>query len=163
LGIVLLASYDLFFAIKWIGAAYLVWLGVIAMVAKPSAPAVVPQARPLGALRLFCHCVLLQLANPKSLLFFTALLPQFINWSEPADVPMPNPVQRLEMLFPDFPPAVIAAHVSAVRPLNPGYDSRIKLTDARSLCPLPCGSRAWPSPRPPWRAGKWRGHATRFF
>jgi homoserine/homoserine lactone efflux protein len=83
LGLVLLASYDLFFAIKWIGAAYLVWLGVVALVAKPSSRAALPEARRSGALRLFANGIVVQLANPKALLFFTALLPQFIDSAEP--------------------------------------------------------------------------------
>jgi threonine/homoserine/homoserine lactone efflux protein len=79
LGIVLLASYDLFFAIKWIGAAYLIWLGVAALLKKSSAPTTPSRAHRSSAPRLFVNGLVLQLANPKALLFFTALLPQFID------------------------------------------------------------------------------------
>jgi homoserine/homoserine lactone efflux protein len=83
LGAVLLASYEVFFAIKWIGAAYLVWLGVTAFFGKSSTLSVTaPRERP-RPLKMLINGVVLQLANPKAILFFTALLPQFIDPAEP--------------------------------------------------------------------------------
>jgi threonine/homoserine/homoserine lactone efflux protein len=80
IGAILLASYDLFFAIKWIGAGYLVWLGVSAFLGKSKTLSVRrSSATPTPGRRLFFNGFVLQMSNPKALLFFTALLPQFIN------------------------------------------------------------------------------------
>jgi len=79
LGAVLLASYDVFFAIKWLGAAYLIYLGVSAIVGRAPIVAVDDAPSPASDLRLFLNGFALQAANPKSLLFFTAILPQFID------------------------------------------------------------------------------------
>ncbi|HJT98372.1 MAG TPA: LysE family transporter [Rhodanobacteraceae bacterium] len=70
-----------FVAIKWLGAAYLAWLGVVAWrdaVRGTSAPPRVATAAASGT-RMWRQGVLLQLANPKAILFFTALLPQFVD------------------------------------------------------------------------------------
>jgi threonine/homoserine/homoserine lactone efflux protein len=80
IGAILLASYDLFFAIKWLGAAYLVWLGVSAFIGKSKTLSVRRgAASPAPGRRLFFNGFILQMSNPKALLFFTALLPQFID------------------------------------------------------------------------------------
>ncbi len=84
LGALLMASYEIFFYIKWIGAAYLVYLGVTTWLEKDSVMEVPAQEQKLaGGGRLFLNALALQLANPKTLLFFIALLPQFINPKEP--------------------------------------------------------------------------------
>ena len=85
LGAILLASWELFFLIKWIGAAYLVWLGLRMLVGRshPTTPrdaAEPPRAAPLR------HGLVTQCANPKALVFFTALLPQFVDPG--GDIPM---------------------------------------------------------------------------
>jgi homoserine/homoserine lactone efflux protein len=76
LGAILAASESLFHAIKWIGAGYLVYLGARTIL---RAGASVPDAAkaPLLA-RPFQQAAMSQLANPKSVLFFGALMPQFI-------------------------------------------------------------------------------------
>ena len=79
IGAVLLASYDLFFAIKWIGAAYLVWLGVSAFLGISNTLSVGAAAGSGDVRQLFANGFVLQMANPKALLFFTALVPQFID------------------------------------------------------------------------------------
>ncbi|HWD29723.1 MAG TPA: LysE family translocator [Rhizomicrobium sp.] len=80
IGAILMASYDLFFAIKWIGAAYLVWLGVGAFLGHSKALAIrAGSATPVSGARLFLNGFVLQMSNPKALVFFSALLPQFIN------------------------------------------------------------------------------------
>jgi homoserine/homoserine lactone efflux protein len=80
LGALLLASYELFFAIKWLGAAYLLWLGFRTFLDKSSVLTVgqAPAAAKGPPLRLFGQAFVVQVANPKALLFFTALLPQFV-------------------------------------------------------------------------------------
>ena len=78
LGVLIVASYEVFFFIKWLGAAYLVWLGISAFRGRSSTLSVSPAKR-AGLLRVFANGIILQLANPKALLFFIALLPQFID------------------------------------------------------------------------------------
>jgi len=80
LGALLVASYELFAAIRWVGAAYLIWLGVAAFRGRSTVLSVAPAAgAPLRARRMFVNGFVLQVANPKALVFFTALLPQFID------------------------------------------------------------------------------------
>ena len=79
IGAVLTASYDLFFAIKWIGVAYLVWLGVATFFRTSKLAALRPASGPADAKRLFAGGFVLQMANPNVLLFFTAFLPQSID------------------------------------------------------------------------------------
>jgi len=79
-GAILLASYDLFFAIKWIGAAYLIWLGISAFRGKSKALSIrAVDPKPVYGGRLFLNGFVLQMANPKVIVFFTALVPQFIS------------------------------------------------------------------------------------
>jgi threonine/homoserine/homoserine lactone efflux protein len=79
-GAILMASYDLFFAIKWVGAAYLVGLGIGAFIGKSRVLSIRRgDATDLPRSRLLLNGFILQMSNPKALVFFTALLPQFIN------------------------------------------------------------------------------------
>ena len=70
-----------FNAIRWLGVAYLTWLGISAWRdAVRGTDATQRIAPPVpGTLRMWRQGVLLQLANPKAILFFTALLPQFVD------------------------------------------------------------------------------------
>lgn len=75
----LLASSELAFAlIKWVGVAYLVYLGVAKWRERPMALAEgeAPQA---SALSRFNKSVLVNLTNPKATIFLIALLPQFLD------------------------------------------------------------------------------------
>ena len=80
LGALILASYDLFFLIKWAGAAYLVYLGIQCFRSRASMLALPEdQSSTVTAVHIWRDGFLLQGANPKALLFFSAILPQFIN------------------------------------------------------------------------------------
>ncbi|WP_038175720.1 MULTISPECIES: homoserine/homoserine lactone efflux protein [Vibrio] len=67
-----------FSIIKWVGAAYLVWLGIqkwrdrSSMVTADSVPH-------LSGFKLMRKAVLINLTNPKSIVFLVALFPQFID------------------------------------------------------------------------------------
>src|SRR6185312_8260033 len=78
LGAVLRASYELFFAIKWVGVVYLLWLGISAFRRTSKLASVKPDPGSGRPMRLFANGFVLQMANPNVLLFFTAFLPQFI-------------------------------------------------------------------------------------
>jgi homoserine/homoserine lactone efflux protein len=73
---VIVASSRLFSALKWAGAAYLVWLG-LRMLLSRSRP--LAEVAPQPVARSFARGFVVQAANPKSLVFFVALLPQFID------------------------------------------------------------------------------------
>lgn len=78
LAAVLAASSTAFVVVKLAGAAYLVYLGLKALCARPAAEAAerVAGASPSQLLR---DGFVVALLNPKTALFFAALLPQFIN------------------------------------------------------------------------------------
>jgi homoserine/homoserine lactone efflux protein len=63
LGALLVASRTFFLVVKWCGAAYLVYLGVAGNSPRS----------------IFVSGLTLQLANPKTLVFFAAILPQFVD------------------------------------------------------------------------------------
>jgi threonine/homoserine/homoserine lactone efflux protein len=75
LAALLAASCTAFFLIKMAGALYLIFLGIKALRSKPqvSASAVMQPRRR----ELFLDAVLVAFLNPKTALFFAALLPQF--------------------------------------------------------------------------------------
>ncbi len=80
-GALLAASAGLFTALKWIGAAYLVYLGV-RLWRAPVAAQETPDAPPPPALdtrRAFFHAYVVTALNPKSIVFFVAFLPQFLD------------------------------------------------------------------------------------
>lgn len=79
-GALLLASYRLFFAVKWIGAAYLICLGVLAMLGRTELHKELNESgAKRSSPRLFVDALVVQLSNPKAIVFFSALLPQFID------------------------------------------------------------------------------------
>lgn len=80
LGAIIMASYDLFFLIKWLGAAYLVFLGLQCFFTR-SAVLALPDDKSAANSnwRIWADGFFLQGANPKAILFFTAILPQFID------------------------------------------------------------------------------------
>jgi threonine/homoserine/homoserine lactone efflux protein len=80
----LIVSSALAFAIvKYLGAAYLIWIGIRTLMAKdPDAEAPVVPAEPLR--RVFRDGFLVNLFNPKTAIFFLAFLPQFADPSRGA-------------------------------------------------------------------------------
>ncbi|MDQ6941130.1 MAG: LysE family translocator [Candidatus Eremiobacteraeota bacterium] len=82
LGAVLVASHAVFVAVRWLGIAYLAYLGVRALLDRGTAFAV--DAPGGGERRAFQFGFTTQLANPKIILFFGALLPLFVDPSRPA-------------------------------------------------------------------------------
>jgi threonine/homoserine/homoserine lactone efflux protein len=77
-GALLATSALLFTALKWIGAAYLVWLGIKLWQAGGSLNAV-PRTDRVSSLRMLGHAWVVTALNPKSITFFVAFLPQFMN------------------------------------------------------------------------------------
>jgi homoserine/homoserine lactone efflux protein len=65
--------------LKWMGGAYLVWLGIQVWRSPPIGIEVRASALPRAGWWLFQQGALSALTNPKGLLFFTAFLPQFID------------------------------------------------------------------------------------
>jgi threonine/homoserine/homoserine lactone efflux protein len=81
LSALLLALPGAFEVLRWIGAAYLVWLGIKAWRAdaSPIDAAAAPVDRRLSPAQLFRGGFAISLSNPKALLFAAAFLPQFVN------------------------------------------------------------------------------------
>jgi threonine/homoserine/homoserine lactone efflux protein len=85
LGALLATSAVIFTVLKWVGAAYLIWLGIKLWRAPIAAEAAdgtmsVSAEKPL---RIFLHTYAVTALNPKSIVFFVAFLPQFLDLSRP--------------------------------------------------------------------------------
>ncbi|TMM46453.1 LysE family translocator [Colwellia ponticola] len=80
----ILASYTLFSIIKWIGVAYLLYLGLSAIFGQSGPLSVITDKKTeINAYKIFFKGFVLEISNPKALLYFSALLPQFIDISNP--------------------------------------------------------------------------------
>ncbi len=78
----LIASTFVFNVIKWVGVAYLVYLGLSAIFSKTGGIQF-PTGKLQSAFSLFGKGFLVEFANPKALLYFAAILPQFLDVSKP--------------------------------------------------------------------------------
>ena len=84
LGALVAASATLFTALKWAGAAYLVWLGVKLLRSAPASGLTAQaQAGAVTSRGVFGHNSLVTALNPKSIAFFIAFVPQFISPAAP--------------------------------------------------------------------------------
>lgn len=85
LGAILAASTTAFMLLKIAGALYLIWLGINAWRSQAmiTAPALMQSSEMPSRLALFRKGFLVGISNPKDLLFFAALFPNFINTHEP--------------------------------------------------------------------------------
>jgi len=88
LGAVLATSVTAFAIVKWIGVAYLVWLGLGALRssfaksandAGSGEPAVPVSTKPMTAFAAWRQGVMIDVLNPKVAIFFMAFLPQFVD------------------------------------------------------------------------------------
>jgi threonine/homoserine/homoserine lactone efflux protein len=83
LSALLVSSATAYDTVRWLGAAYLVWLGVRRLLARdedlPAAAG--PDTRRPGLRRIFAQGVVVNVLNPKTALFFLAFLPQFVDTS----------------------------------------------------------------------------------
>lgn len=79
IGAILKSSVFWFTVLKWAGGLYIIWLGIKLWL---SPPIVLEEAQVMGqtaSSKLFRQGALSAMTNPKSLLLFMAMLPQFIN------------------------------------------------------------------------------------
>lgn len=79
LGALVLASATLFTVLKWVGAVYLVYLGVkLFRSASTASLGDVEKVAETSASRVFGHAAAVTALNPKSIVFFIAFVPQFV-------------------------------------------------------------------------------------
>ncbi|MGC1427690.1 MAG: LysE family translocator [Albidovulum sp.] len=83
LGALVLASAALFTALKWAGAAYLVWLGLKMLRSTPAPLCEQAVSSDTSARAVFCHAAAVTALNPKSIAFFIAFVPQFVQPTVP--------------------------------------------------------------------------------
>ncbi|HEX6075581.1 MAG TPA: LysE family translocator [Micromonosporaceae bacterium] len=90
----LASSATAFTIVKYLGAAYLVWLGIQQFRARDVDPTIVRDPTPRR--RLFTQGVVVNVLNPKTAIFFLAFLPQFV---DPSRGPVPVQLAVLGGLF----------------------------------------------------------------
>lgn len=78
LSAILLTSATAFGVVKMLGAGYLIYLGIRALLERPSTTSAVDTSPPRSLTRLFTDGVVVSVLNPKIAVFFLAFLPQFV-------------------------------------------------------------------------------------
>lgn len=89
LSTLLAASASAFAVVKWVGVAYLAYLGARLLQTQPAAPplhAANAREGPPAACAMFTRSLMVAATNPKAYLFFAALLPQFVDTGRPQAV-----------------------------------------------------------------------------
>lgn len=78
-----ISSGEVFGMIKWAGVAYLMYMGISKIIAKPEVGAFKRDCDQKGFLKLYSEGFLMSASNPKAIVFFAALFPLFIDQSYP--------------------------------------------------------------------------------
>jgi threonine/homoserine/homoserine lactone efflux protein len=82
-GAILAASATLFTAMKLLGAAYLIWLGIQLWRAGGGLDALSRVPSRADGWRMFWHSYVVTALNPKGIVFFVAFVPQFVDPASP--------------------------------------------------------------------------------
>lgn len=101
LSVILAKSAFAYSLIKYLGAAYLLYLGYKSITAKTQQNETPVSAKPAGNFKMFYTAFLSDVLNPKIAIFFLAFLPQFINTSA-VNSSMPYFLLGLIILFITF-------------------------------------------------------------
>lgn len=83
LGAILLASETLFSIVKWIGVAYLIYLGIVTWRSPARGFRDEGDDGARTPREVFMRGFLVNITNPKGIIFFAAILPQFIDVARP--------------------------------------------------------------------------------
>lgn len=143
---IVLASADLFSVLKWIGAAYLVYLGIRALwAARREATDDFALGAPEpsnGPAKAFREGILVEALNPKTAAFFLAFIPQFV---DPAAGPIALQflllgciVVALNMLV-DTTVAFAAGRLSQGATARPGLMRRLRQASGGAMIALGLG------------------------
>ena len=95
-GVVLAQSVVLFSAVKFAGAAYLIYLGIQAIRHRGGGATAAQPSRPASTFRILREGFIVGATNPKSIVFFVAVLPQFVDYAAGA---IPVQLATLGALF----------------------------------------------------------------
>ncbi|MFH1156430.1 MAG: LysE family translocator [Pseudomonadota bacterium] len=79
LGALLSASASLFILFKWAGALYLIYLGIKLWITDPENASMASRPQSLSSVSLLRSSFIVTALNPKSIAFFVAFLPQFVD------------------------------------------------------------------------------------
>jgi len=79
MGVIIMASELLFNIIKWVGVAYLIYLGISSIFSKENTYELTNKKLTQSYKKTYISGFMVGASNPKAILFFTALFPQFIN------------------------------------------------------------------------------------
>lgn len=82
LGALVATSATLFTVLKWVGAIYLIYLGVKLIRSAPTSGLTLPETE-VSARGIFAHNAAVTALNPKSIAFFIAFVPQFVTPAAP--------------------------------------------------------------------------------
>ena len=79
LGALLTESAFWFQTVKWVGGLYLIYLGIKLFLSGVKPPTISRNEERVSSWNLFANTYLVTALNPKGIIFFVALLPQFLN------------------------------------------------------------------------------------
>jgi threonine/homoserine/homoserine lactone efflux protein len=137
-----LASAELFTALKWVGAAYLVWLGVRTMMAARRNVPGADAAPAMGTRRAFREGVVVEALNPKTAAFFLAFIPQFLDPSAGA-VALPfillGSISVVLNTLADIVVAIGASRIREGAASRPAFIRRLREISGASMIALGAG------------------------
>jgi threonine/homoserine/homoserine lactone efflux protein len=141
-----LASAELFTALKWLGATYLVWLGLRTIIAaRRDAVRDMAGADPapaMGAGRAFREGVVVEALNPKTAAFFLAFIPQFLD-PDAGMVALPfillGSISVALNTLADLVVAIGASHIRETAAMRPGFIRRLREFSGASMIALGAG------------------------